>query len=268
MKTLVIGDCATETTFRLLDPDSISETEFEYSVVKALKCAYPAYECIVFSGTFTHPDSGARRPDLALIARDLSHWFVIEVELTSHSLDQHVLPQVRAFVFGEPQSDCASIIASSLHIPRAQAEIFVRRVPRSVAVVANRWKPEWNYALRALPAQLLTIYRLKTEHGVDALEIEGGLRVVLESLGFGRYSAVDRSLRFHPRIRLPRGDIQLVDDEGAAAMWRVVEANEIVWVTKMAGIPDFVDGTFAQIVRTSDGSLLLRASPLAAKGGR
>lgn len=262
MKTLLVGNCSTDTTFRLMDPDAPSEAEFEHAAVKALACAYPAYQCVLFGGTFVHPDSGARKPDLALVARDLSHWFVIEVELTSHSFDHHVLPQVRAFVFGEPQPDCMSVMADRLDIDRGRAETLVRHVPRSVAVVANRKDDAWTQALRALPAQLLVLSLFRTEGGAPAVEIDGELRAVQESLGFGTYSAVDRSLRFHQLIRLPRGDVQLVDEGGAAATWKVVEANGAVWATKVVGTPDFADGAFAQVVKTWDSRLLLRTRSL------
>ncbi len=259
MKTLLVGDCSADTTFRLVDPDAPSEAEFESYAVKALVCAYPDYKCVPFAGTFAHPDSGARKPDLALVARNLSHWFVIEVELTSHSLVHHVLPQIRAFTYGEPQSDCASVMAKRLGIDRGQAETLVFHVPRSVAVIANRRDSEWIHALQAFSTQFLALSLFKTASGTLAVEIDGELRAVKESLGFGVYKAVDRSLRFPPSIRLPRGDVQFVDDNGAAATWRVVETNTAVWATKVLGTPHIADGAYAQIVKTQDGRLLLRA---------
>ena len=55
---------------------------------------------------------GIKKPDLALVANDLSHWFVVEVELLSHSLDGHVLPQMRCLKYGEPQLGCVEIISN------------------------------------------------------------------------------------------------------------------------------------------------------------
>jgi len=262
VKTLLVGDCSQANTFHLLDPDAPSEAEFEHAVVRALVCAFPQYECVVFRGTFKHPDWGGRRPDLALVARDLSHWFIVEVELTSHSLDHHVLPQVRTFIYGEPQADCVSALAERLGLDRGRAETIVRFVPRSVVVVTNRRDDVWEQSLRTLTAQILVVSLLLTEGGVPAVEIDGQLRAVQESLGFGTYSAVDRSLRFHPLVRIPRGDVQLVDEGGAAATWRVSEASGALWATKVVGVPDFPDSAVVQVVRTWDSRLLVRARSL------
>src|SRR5689334_16688900 len=97
-------------------------------------CIYPNHNCFTFGGTFKLEDN-VSRPDLALVAKDLSHWFVIEVELISHSLEGHVLPQVRTFRYGEPQRDCISVLSDALTLDRFQSEQFVHSVPRTVAVI-------------------------------------------------------------------------------------------------------------------------------------
>jgi hypothetical protein len=94
MKTLMVGECASHNVFSLSDTDAGLEADFEALTVRALCCLYPTYHCIVFNGSFLH-ENRVSRPDLALIAGDFSHWFIIEVELSFHSLAGHVLPQVR-----------------------------------------------------------------------------------------------------------------------------------------------------------------------------
>ena len=82
MKTLLVGDCKPDHVFILSDPDAPSESQFEFEVAKALACLYPKHRCIPFTGSFRYGDR-CYQPDLALISKDLSHWFVIEVELLS-----------------------------------------------------------------------------------------------------------------------------------------------------------------------------------------
>lgn len=262
MKTLMVGECSEKSTYHLSDPDAMSETEFEHAVVKALACAYPEYSCVLFGGTFRHEDSGARRPDLALVARNFSHWFIVEVELTSHSLEQHVLPQVRSFVYGDPQEDCSSILSDRLNISKSRAETLVRFVPRSVAIIANRRNEMWRQALRGLNAQMVVVSVFKTAAGGDAVELDGELLAVQRSLGFGIYSAVDRSVRFPASVCLPRGELEFVDEGGAAATWLVREGSGLLWATKRIGVPDLSDGAYAQVVGTFDGRILLRARSL------
>src|SRR5262249_21776951 len=131
-------------------------------------------------------------------------------------------------------------------------------VPRTVVVVANKWQRDWDIALKAHNIQLLTVTGFRSEIGVEAIEIEGILEVLSESVGFGIYSQVDRSIRFSKTVRLPPGQIQLNDPKGGLATWTVTPSTEATWVTKDIGVPDIEDGSYIQIIRTVDGRLSIR----------
>jgi hypothetical protein len=257
MKTLMFGECAAERTFGLRDPNFPSETEFEYLAAKAITCAYPLYRCVTFGGGFVF-EGKISRPDLALIANDFSHWIVVEVELITHSLNLHVLPQLRAFRYGEAQSDCAPILARRLSISASRAETLVKHVPRSVAVVANKRKLEWQMAFRALDVQMLVVSVYDSKEGQVAFEIEGTLERSKENVGFGEYSATDRSIRFHRGTGLPMGRVQVADSDGGPSWWVISGAPDAIWMTKETGVLDVEDGAFVQMIRTVEGQLYLR----------
>lgn len=257
MRTILVGDCAATNAFDMSDPEGKSESEFEYAAARVLSCLYKGYQCIVFTGGFRY-DGQTFRPDLALIADDRSHWFVIEVELISHSLDGHVLPQVRAFAYGTPEPDCITILARELGIGPTQAKTMLEYIPRAVAVIANRRDERWAVTLHAHNVQFLTVSLFRSPAGIEAVELDGGLAVVSKSLGFGAYHATDRSIRFPRTVELPREEIQVDDPFGAPSTWSVVEAGDGVWVTKKHGVPAIEDGSWVQIVRAVDGRLILR----------
>jgi len=257
MKTILVGDCTSEQRYQMIDPDAPSEAEFEATVAKALSCVYPKYRCLIFGGSF-RLDDRCYRPDLALVALDFSHWFIVEVELASHSLAGHVLPQVRAFRYGDPQLDCVSVLAREIGVSRAQATTLLEFVPRSVAVIANKRDSRWEAALTGVGVQLVSVSAFRSDRGVEAVELDGNLEVTEENLGFGKYSATDRSLRFPRAVRLPTGTIQINDPSGSVGQWTVVENGESLWVTKKIGTPSIPDSVFVQLIRTVGGGLSLR----------
>jgi hypothetical protein len=222
-------------------------------------CVYQDYRCLVFGGGFKL-DEQISRPDLALIARDYSHWFVIEVELVSHSLAGHVLPQVRAFQYGKPQPDCVSILARETGLAEAQVETFLRVVPRSVAVVANKRSRDWELSLGSLQVQLLTVSAYRSSSGIEAVEVGGNLEVLQEHLGFGTFSATDRTLRFPNTVRLPDGEIVITDVNGAGTLWTVSRDGQYAWVTKNVGVPDLPNGGHIQLIRAFGGNISIRRS--------
>lgn len=257
VKTLVIGACAPDRVYRMKDPDAPYESEFEAATIKVLSCLYPNYRCIVFGGAFDY-EGRISRPDLALVARDYSHWFIIEVELVSHSLDGHVLPQVISFRYGTPQQDCARILERELQITHSQARTLVEHVPRSVVVVANRRDAEWEASLAAHKIQFGVVSLFLTIDGTEAIEWDGSLTVLEESLGFGWYSATDRSLRFPTQVALPDGTIQIADVSGSPGTWLVTRDQRFAWITKERGTPAIMDGASVQLRRSYDGTIALK----------
>jgi hypothetical protein len=258
MKRLMVGDCAVENIFALADPDVPLEAEFELTVMKVLGCLYKDYRCFRFTGGFEY-DGKCFEPDLALVAKNYSHWFVIEVELVSHSLEQHVLPQVRTFHYGDPLPQCSTIMARELGLDRSNAESLMEFSPRSVVVIANRYHEQWESKLQAHSIQYLTVSSYHTASGVQAIELSGHLNVLKENLGFGTYSRVDRSFRFPASVMLPDGEVQITDPTGSLGVWNVVREGRIAWVTKVLGTPDIADLSFLQLIRSFDGRLLLKA---------
>jgi hypothetical protein len=259
MSTILVGDCVEQNLYQRCDADAASETQFEFTVGKALSCVYPNYNCIIFGGTFSL-EGETYRPDLALIAKDYSHWFVIEVELVTHSLYGHVLPQVRAFRYGEPQPDCTTILTRATGLSVGQVQTFLRVVPRSVAVIANKRSREWEIALGSHQVQMLTVTAFKSISGVEAVEVDGQLSVLQEHLGFGSFNATYRALRFPASVKLPDGEIVISDTDGTSSLWIVRRRNSVAWITKKTGIPNIPDGGQIQLVRAYGGRISFRRS--------
>jgi hypothetical protein len=257
MRTLVLPQGPAWDLFDLCDPDAPNETEFEAITALVLGRAYAAYRCVVFGGAFQH-EGEVRRPDLALVARDYSHWFVVEIEMLSHSLVGHVLPQMRALRFGEPQEDCAPVLARELSLQISQARTLVRVVPRTTVVVANGDNRDWQIALRALDVGYLSVSAFRSADGREAFEIRGTLAPVTESIGFGVYVLADGALRMARTVRLPDGPVQIVAEYGSVGLWTVTRDARFTWVSKDRGQPSLPDDARVQLLRTVEGRVLLR----------
>ena len=257
MRRLIFGSCEPQRLYQQLDPTEPSEDEFENVVLAALICLYPSYSCFKFSGTFQMEDRGWR-PDLAMVAKDLSHWFVVEVELTSHSFEGHVLPQVSAFKFGEYHQDCVSQLTKRMKLDQSTVEAFLQTSVRHVAVIANQYDRDWEVSLKALQIQFATASMYANVSGERAVELDGNLIPNEEYLGIGKYSALDRSIVATSRIQLADGHQRIYDLNGHDADWHVHTNGNLVWITRSKGRPTIEDGLSIQIMRTSDGSLRLR----------
>ena len=257
MSTLLIGTCEEGNLYHLWDADAAREPDFEYKVAKALMCVYPDYKCIVFNGGFRFYDA-VSRPDLALIAKDYSHWFIIEVELISHSLNRHVLPQIRAFQYGTPEPDCVTVLARETGLPESQVRTFLNVVPRSVAVIANKRSRDWEIALDSHQVQYLAVSAYKSSNGVEAIEIDGRLSVQKEHLGYGTFFTTARSLRFPKTVNLPDGEVMIDDVQGVSAIWFISRDTQYAWITRRIGTPDLQNEATIQLIREHGGRISIR----------
>lgn len=260
MRTILTGECHVDNMFTLIDPTSFSEVEFEAEVHKAIRCLMPNYWCRVFAGAFLH--EGKRcMADLVMIHHDLSHWFVVEVEMAGHSLEGHVLPQVRCFRFGEPAPSCiTSLINAFPEFSEEQAKAILDYVPRSVMVIANVQDPLWLQALRGLDTELLSISIYEGTNGRRAYELEGKVSVRRESLGFAQFSAVYKSIKVPKSCKFPLGLMQIEDQFGNVGDWTVTENAEALWLTKNHGPALLPHNELVQFIRTFDGRISLRSS--------
>jgi hypothetical protein len=258
VRTLVAGACDPENILHLVNPTEFLEGDFEAEVVRALGCLMPDYLCGVFSGAFVL--EGERRvADLALISKNLSHWFVVEVELLGHSLEHHVIPQVRCFRYGEPESSCVtSLVRGFGMLSSSEAQSLIDHVPRHVAVVGNVYDDAWARAFALLDVQYLTVSVYGDRKGRTAHEVEGRLAARAESLGFAQFSAIDNCLRLPNRFGLPSGRIQLVDQFGSLSSWIAHEEDGILWIRRERGPTLIPHGTYVQVIRAFGGQVCLR----------
>ena len=244
--------------FELLDSSEIVEGEFTQWVVEALRQAKPAYRCFPFRGVFTL-DGERRQPDLAIVAPDFSHWFVIEVELTRHSLRDHVIPQVRAFRFGDLEPQCVQDLANALDVTLDVARELLDYGPRSVAVVTEAENPSWREALEGLDVQVLSIVPFRSSSGDPAFAMGGDLFVMQESVGVGTYRVADGSILMPAHTALDPGRHVILDSgRGSSSSWRAVKTKEALWVTKERGTLDLSVDSRVQLIRAADGALSIR----------
>lgn len=260
MKTLLTGNCDPQNIFTLVDPTKFSEGEFEVEVHKALQCLMPAYHCRVFSGAFIH--EGVRcKPDLIMMHWTWSHWLVAEVELVGHSLDGHVLPQLRCFRFGEPDATCVASFQSAFadqNIDANQAKQILENIPRSTVCISNIRDPEWVCSMRGLDTELLTVTVYEGKDGKRAYELDGNVSVRKEHLGYAQYSAINAAIKVPKSIPIPLGHLQIEDQFGTPTDWTATEDNGFVWLTKNDGVSLIPHQAWVQIIRNFDGRLGLR----------
>ena len=145
----IITDLYGGNVLQLQDSTAAREKDFEVVALQVLRVCYPNCHIFRFRPTITFEDVNWS-PDVAIVEKMHRYWFVIEVELGSHHLEKHVIPQTLGFVQGEYGTDAIAILSRELKIADKEAATLVHCIPRYVAVVSNQPNDVWTKKLQAI----------------------------------------------------------------------------------------------------------------------
>ena len=71
--------------YRQLSPGTLYESEFERVIQQHAEILYPGYFLVPFKVT-VQSDEDSARADFALVSKNYTSWWVVEVEKQNHSL--------------------------------------------------------------------------------------------------------------------------------------------------------------------------------------
>ena len=114
---------------RLFEPRSPTlEIEFEQQVLRVARELMPGYMVASWKPLIRDWHDHGAKPDLAMISRDLESWYVIEVELATHSVSGHIAPQLETL--GNGVYDGSLVASLRKSFPSEDIESLTRIVRR------------------------------------------------------------------------------------------------------------------------------------------
>jgi hypothetical protein len=211
---------------------SVYEADFERQVWAQRAGLFPGWHIVEFKGTVTARDvDGAKKPDLALIHSEYRNWWVVEVELASHDLHNHVLPQVEVFVLGSYTAQHASQIADGLSgADAARVRSLVTSVQPRVLVISNDDVEGWRTALEERGAEYCVVQPHRDRRGRYAFAVAGYLPTAESTfLSSGsRAEWAPRAVRVQNpgALALRHGDAVSVRTREGVGEWKFISAGD------------------------------------------
>ena len=157
------------------------DRESHFSAITKIELAkiLPGFSILDFSPFIIGEEGARRRPDLALVDRNYRMWAVVEVELEQHSLEHHVLPQVRTFATGCYDESHATMLYSkdsTLNLERL-CNLTTYHPPVVLVVVNSRSVLEngWSVLESHHSARLIFLESFRSGDGDVVVVISGYL---------------------------------------------------------------------------------------------
>jgi hypothetical protein len=210
------------------------ESDVEKWILLHAKSLFPHHFVFPFKrDIFSQKFGISKRPDLALISRNLSSWTIVEVEVGTHDLD-HVLDQVRVFANGDynpPEiaeyakkqikTSCDKVIG----LPRL-TKLFSKQTP-SILVIADTPEVSWQSDLEKEGVDLCIFQIYKSVRGLYIYRTSGQYPIVQVE------EAHCRPLPLRPNLlevinnfefkKVGKGKSVEVAYEGRLTRWDVIE---------------------------------------------
>jgi hypothetical protein len=149
------------------------EADLERWILQHAKSIFPHHFVIPFKKSVSH-ETTRKKPDLALLRRDLSAWAIVEVEVEGHDIS-HVLDQTRVFAEGDynapemaeyAHKQIKKINQKPVRLQRI-TNLFARERP-SVLVIADVHTSDWQQRLNetGIDYCIFEIYKNASGHYV------------------------------------------------------------------------------------------------------
>lgn len=199
-----------------ISKNALLESEFETILKQNSEVFAPACWIVPFRPT-VYADGSSARPDFAIVDKDYSRWFVVEVEMGRHSLIGHVLPQVRTLRDAIYSQEHAALLASrEPEIDLARLSDLFRGESPTIVVLVDRIEPEWERVLLGADVAMIAIELFRSERLRFILAVDGGLPE--RASGLVTHATHDPLLPRFLKVHSPAG-LNLGHGERLEAMW-------------------------------------------------
>lgn len=143
---------------------STYEAEFESLVQQHAASLFPGFMAARFDPLFRTP-LGDVKPDMVLVDREYRSWYIVEVELSTHSITRHVKPQVEKIQAARPAAEHADwLVDRDDSWDRARLRRLMTDVPHATLLLANGPTPHWDDALGTLPGIIRGVVEVYRSH--------------------------------------------------------------------------------------------------------
>lgn len=227
--------------FEQITPGSLYESEYERIVLQQASLLYPDYYAIPFKMT-VYTDDDSRKPDMILVHRAYKDWWVVEVEMEDHSLDSHIIPQVRTLgnaTYGE--SVAKYIWGKQPQLDLKLLKDMLKGKPPRVLVVVNASKPEWVQPLERYDAYVATLEIYRSDKNVDIYRINGfQIADAGEQVSRCYFDSILPNflvIESPASLGIPASSIVKLGHENSVSDWKRLDSNDRVWLVPVGANP-------------------------------
>jgi hypothetical protein len=159
--------------YEQISVSSMYEREFEAIILQRSDLLFPQYYLVPFKKT-VYSDEDSARADLALIERNYREWWVVEVELSQHSFEGHIIPQVETLTRAKYGYDEAKYLSQqSTKLNYERLEDMMKGIQPKVLIIVNQPKTEWVLPLKRYQTLMTVVELFRSDRNEYICRVNG-----------------------------------------------------------------------------------------------
>jgi len=164
--------------YDLVSSASVYEADFEAIIKQHAGILFPEFHLIPYKRTVYAGIEGAAA-DFALVERNYRGWWVVEAELASHSLKQHVEPQVAVLARAKYRAaDALYLLENMPDLDKRALVTLTTTVQPRVFVLVNETCPTWPDTLKKWDALVGVVEQYRSFKNNFSLRVGGDFPAV------------------------------------------------------------------------------------------
>jgi hypothetical protein len=257
MARILLGD----DWYEELASTSLYESEFEKLLFQEAARIFPEYYPVPFK-TVVLSEEGDAMADFALIHHDYRRWWIVEVEMGHHSLNGHVLPQVRSLAHADYSEQADYICEKSPLLDAERIRQMIKGEQPRVLVVVNVPVPGWSDRLQPYNAMLAIFQIFRSTQNRYVFRVNGEFpQENNEIVSTCRCWEIHRFLKIDSSAQLTvkRGEAITLQHETGSIEWERVDIADTVLLHAKRGHP-LEKNVLYEILKQSNGTMLIQPS--------
>ena len=240
---------------------SLYEIDYENAILRHSPELFPEFFCVRFK-ELVESDYGNARADLALIDKQYRSWIVVEVELDTHPLRDHVEEQVSKLAigaYGKRHAEALHRSEPDLDLTKLR-EMMLGEQPK-ILVLVTSMKPSWAPALARYGASVGVIELFRSEQNGIVLRVNGDQpnAVPEQILALCKVDPMlPNALRILTAAPFAGLDMVSLDHEGYSSAWNIIRTATESWLTPAGRFPLSGSSTSFEIIDRGSDDLAIR----------
>lgn len=247
--------------YEQLSTEALYEEEYERLLLANGASLFPSYHVVSFKKS-VHSDQGTAKADFALVHKRYRDWWVVEAELSHHSFEGHVRPQVRSLSGAAYDEDTAEYLClKEPALDRARMYSTVKGRQPGVLVIVNAAVPAWGRDLQPYGALVTVLEIFRSRHNKHLYRLNGEQPGESTTLSSACVVELARFLRVLSPGILPirHGERMTMYFRSGVAEWTRTDLQDRVYLSCAKPVTLSPKGRY-EIIEREDGSFALRES--------